>query len=278
MKTSWKNLMRTRRRLLLIGGAVIVIGVVVVAGMEISSTPKFCSSCHNMTPYYESWEVSSHDEVSCIKCHSDPGLGSFIKTKANGMIEAAIYLSGKLPVSYQTEVSDKSCLRGGCHDLHELKQEDVAFKKGISFSHDKHLEPQWGEAGLRCTTCHGQIIETEHISIIEETCFTCHFKGNEPNKETATCTLCHSALDTIAQAKFNHQPIVQMGLDCLSCHREVIQGEGDVYRERCLSCHTDPENLEKINEDPSFLHIKHLSEHKLECFQCHRQITHGKEA
>lgn len=274
IRTGWKNLIKTRKgKALIVAGAVIVILVVGFAGFEVTSSPQFCSTCHNMKPYYESWQVSSHNEVNCIKCHSDPGLMPYLKTKANGLVEVAIYLSGNLPTSYQSEVSDESCLRGGCHSQTKLKEERVDFKKGISFEHEQHFETLKDQFRLRCTSCHSQIVQTEHISVASSTCFSCHFKGVEPNEGTAECTLCHSDL---TEAEFNHQPILKAGMDCLSCHQEPVKGEGEVDQERCLSCHSEPSRLKRIEETP-FLHLKHTSENKVECFQCHSQIRHGGE-
>ncbi|MCK4419745.1 NapC/NirT family cytochrome c, partial [Candidatus Aerophobetes bacterium] len=93
IRAGWKNLIRTRKgKALIVAGILVAILVVSLVGFEVTSLPIFCSSCHNMKPYYESWKVSSHNEVNCIKCHSDPGLVPYLKTKANGLVEVGIYL------------------------------------------------------------------------------------------------------------------------------------------------------------------------------------------
>ncbi len=277
IRAGWKNLIRTRKgKVLIVVGILVVILVVGFVGFEVTSFPRFCSSCHNMKPYYESWKVSSHNEVNCIKCHSDPGLVPYLKTKANGLIEAAIYLSGNFPTSYQTEVSDASCLREGCHSQEKLKEGKVDFEKGILFEHETHLETLKDDFRLRCTSCHSQIVQDEHISVASSTCFSCHFKNEEPNEGIAECTLCHSALAEMTEAKFNHEPIVKAGMDCLNCHKEPVKGGGEVDQEKCLFCHSEPDRLNRIDET-SFLHLKHTSENKVECFQCHSQIRHAGE-
>ncbi|TET64002.1 hypothetical protein E3J48_01695 [Candidatus Aerophobetes bacterium] len=279
MRMGWKNLIKTKKgKALIMIGALVIVLVIMIVGLEVTTSPKFCSTCHNMKPYYESWKTSSHNEVNCIKCHAEPGIIPYLKTKANGLVEVAIYLSGNLPTRYDTEVSDKTCLREDCHTQAKLKQEKVDFKKGIPFEHETHLQTLRGEFRLRCTSCHSQIVQSEHMSVAESTCFTCHFKGEDPNQNMAECILCHGALGEIpeAEAKFNHQAILQMGVDCLSCHKEVVKGKGEVHREKCLFCHAEPSRLERFKES-SFLHLKHVSEHKVECFQCHDQIKHGVE-
>ena len=277
MRINWREYLKMRRwRVFLAIGIPVFIAAVVVVGLEMFSSPEFCSSCHNMKPYYENWKVSSHNEVNCIKCHSDPGLVPYLKTKANGLVEVAIYLSGNLPTNYQSEVSDASCLREGCHSQEKLKEEKVDFEKGISFAHETHLDTLKDDFRLRCTSCHSQIVQDEHISVASSTCFSCHFKKEEPNEGIAECTLCHSALAEMTEAKFNHEPIVKAGMDCLNCHKEPVKGEGEVDQEKCLFCHSEPERFDRIEETP-FLHLKHTSENKVECFQCHRQIRHAGE-
>ncbi len=274
IRAGWKNLIRTRKgKALIVTGILIVILVVSFVGFEVTSFPRFCSTCHNMKPYYESWKVSSHNEVNCIKCHSDPGLVPYLKTKANGLVEVAVYLSGNIATNYQTEVSDASCLREGCHSQEKLKEGKVDFEKGISFEHETHLETLKDDFRLRCTSCHSQIVQDEHISVASSTCFSCHFKNEEPNEGTAECALCHSDL---TGAEFNHEPIVKAGMDCLNCHKEPVKGEGGVDQEKCLSCHSEASRFNRI-EETTFLHLKHTSENKVECFQCHSQIRHGEE-
>ena len=52
----------------------IVAGAVVLGGVAVplTSHPKFCASCHNIKPSYDSWVASSHKEVTCVDCHVRP--------------------------------------------------------------------------------------------------------------------------------------------------------------------------------------------------------------
>ena len=40
--------------------------VAVLFMVQVSSTPRFCGSCHIMEPYYASWKHSKHNQV-CIQ-------------------------------------------------------------------------------------------------------------------------------------------------------------------------------------------------------------------
>ncbi len=44
--------------------------------------------------------------------------------------------------------------------------------------------------------------------------------------------------------------------------------------ERCTSCHNRQEDLAKIN-DHVFMHQKHVTDHKIDCIECHTPIEHS---
>ncbi len=73
-----------------------------------------------------------------------------------------------------------------------------------------------------------------------------------------------------------HEEYLKKGVDCSSCHTGVTEEEAQVSQERCLSCHNESEYLERY-QDVLYLHDKHVTENKVECFQCHEQIKHGIE-
>ena len=53
-----------------------------------TSQPQFCSSCHIMEPYYETWEADVHGaklEVACVDCHYAPGERTTLKAKFRGL-------------------------------------------------------------------------------------------------------------------------------------------------------------------------------------------------
>ena len=75
----------------------LVVGAVALAGVAVPLTnhPKFCASCHNIAPSYQSWVKSSHKEVTCVTCHVRPGIQGWIHDKAwAGTKDVAIYLFG----------------------------------------------------------------------------------------------------------------------------------------------------------------------------------------
>ncbi|MFQ5794120.1 MAG: cytochrome c3 family protein [Candidatus Bipolaricaulia bacterium] len=243
-------------------------------GMEISSLPGFCNTCHFMKPYYRSWKTSSHNEVACVECHIPPGIVSTFRKKYEASAMVVSYLTGTYGTNPWAEVSDESCLRAGCHEKRLLVGKEVF--EGILFDHRPHLTELRRGKQLRCTSCHSQIVQGQHITVTTSTCSLCHFKGVALNQGTARCTLCHevpSQIITTAGLAFDHDDVRQFGMDCTFCHKGVVTGEGDVPTDRCYTCHNEPARLRRYGET-EFLHTTHVTEHKVECLNCHQEISH----
>lgn len=250
------------------------------AFLEYSMSPSFCKSCHIMKPYYDMWKKSQHKAVPCVDCHYPPGFREEIKGKFQAVSQVAKFLTGTYSTKPYAEIEDASCLRTGCHATRLLRGK-VLFKKGIVFDHTPHLTQMRGGIKLRCTSCHSQIVQGSHISVTETTCFTCHFNGLEKNPELwntqAKCVICHEIPKQdieFEEITYNHQDFAGKGVVCQKCHLEVIKGEGEVPKEFCVTCHGEPERLEKY-DDFAFLHKKHVTDKKVECTRCHTEIKHN---
>ncbi|HVN84508.1 MAG TPA: cytochrome c3 family protein [Candidatus Binatia bacterium] len=242
--------------------------------VEVTSQPRFCGTCHNMRPYYESWKTSTHNQIACVECHIPPGIESEVRKKYEALSMVARYFTGTYSTNPWTEVDDKSCLRSGCHVKRVLLGREVY--KGVLFDHQPHLTELRRQKQLRCTSCHSQIVQGSHIAVTASTCFLCHFKGVTLNTETARCTLCHAIPEktiTTAGLSFNHADVKRYGMNCMSCHEGVVKGEGEVPRERCFTCHNDTARLNRYGET-EFLHRTHVTDHKVECLNCHIEIRH----
>ncbi len=258
------------------GGLLFLFVVVSGTAMWYTSRPDFCRSCHIMEPYFVSWQESSHKDVACVKCHFPPGFGEKLWGKTLGMVQLAKYVTqteGPRPVA---EIPDESCLRSGCHETRLLSGR-VQFH-GIAFDHQPHLEKLRRGKKLRCTSCHSQIVQGQHMAVTTSTCFLCHFKEGFFNEGLGACTRCHeipeTEFDLGGGAIFTHDVAYEKGVDCANCHGDLIRGDGAVPRERCAVCHNRVDDLEKI-DDHVFVHQKHVTEHKVDCLDCHLEIEHS---
>ncbi len=256
---------------LLVGLGIIATGTAV----EISSRPKFCGSCHIMTPYYESWKESSHSNVACVECHIPPGVTAEFRKKYEALSMVTSYFTGTYGTNPWAEIEDAACLR--CHERRLLSGRELFGD--VLFDHTAHLAGLRRGKNLRCTSCHSQIVQGSHIAVTASTCILCHFKGQEADSGTARCTLCHHIPDkTIQHANltFNHADVGRYGMQCTWCHSRPEGSDGAVPRERCVTCHNEQSHLERF-EETDFLHEMHVSEHKVDCMNCHLEIDHVGE-
>lgn len=271
-----------RRRLrvfLFAAAACIVVGGLTLGGLyRLSSSPLLCNSCHIMKPYVQAWKASKHNNITCIECHYPPELRGTIWVKYQALAQVAKWATQTYSSKPFAQVEDASCLRSGCHTT-RLLEGKVTFKRGIIFDHGPHLKEERRGRQLRCTSCHSQIVVGTHIEVTTTTCYLCHFKGMKTAREfhpLGGCTVCHTAptgdirLGTIV---FNHESMVKRNVGCEKCHLNVVEGNGQAPRERCYTCHNQPEKLEKYADTP-FMHEFHVAGHHIECTRCHSEITH----
>jgi nitrate/TMAO reductase-like tetraheme cytochrome c subunit len=248
--------------------------VAMVFAVQVSSTPTFCGSCHIMKPYYESWQTSKHNSIACVECHISPGITAEVRKKWEALSMVAKYFTGTYSTNPWAEVDDAACLR--CHERRLLEGREVFHE--VLFDHTPHLTEVRRGLKLRCTSCHSQIVQGSHIAVTTSTCALCHFKGQTLNQGVARCLACHEVPEHVTTAEgvvFDHSQVARLDMQCTLCHKQVVRGEGNVPKERCLTCHNEPDRLEKI-DDPEYLHRQHVTEHKVDCMNCHLQIEHGK--
>lgn len=273
---------RRRRRgrvLLIVLGILLVTGGAAGAGLwHVSTSPLLCNSCHIMKPYVDAWKTSKHADVTCVQCHYPPGFRDTIWVKYQALTQVVKWATQTYSSKPFAEIEDASCLRSGCHDR-RLLQGATVFKRGIVFDHKPHLEEPRRGRQLRCTSCHSQIVVGTHIEVTASSCYLCHFKGTKTARELhpiGGCPGCHRAPQgelQIESVRFNHKEIVQRGVACEKCHLNVIEGDGAAPRERCFTCHNQPEKLDRY-PDTAFLHDFHVASHNIECARCHTEIVH----
>jgi len=267
-----KKKSRKRRRLVAVG--ILVFALLLLAGTaEFTSHHRFCSVCHYMKPFYRSWEESRHSGIECSQCHYPPGVRSFFRVKLEGLNQVLRYWT-KLYVKSKpwAEIPDESCLRPGCHEK-RLLEGRVAFKK-VVFDHKVHLGDLRRGKKLRCTSCHSQIVQGDHITVTESSCFICHFKKSDHYPDVGSCSHCHLPEELSSdRARYNHSVVYQNNFGCDKCHSQIIMGDGAVPLENCFRCHFETDRLDKYG-DTDLMHSTHVSGHKIECNLCHLEIQH----
>lgn len=255
--------------------SIVLLAVTATIFFEVTSQPRFCVSCHYMAPYFASWEGSSHQGVHCTECHIPPGLKGKIEGKFTALSMLVNYATGIYKRSKPwAEINDENCLRGGCHET-RLLEGRVPFKQGIVFDHKPHLGQLRLGKKLRCTSCHSQIVQGQHIAVTTSTCFICHFKGDHTG-QMSECTTCHEApvrTDLTPDVPFDHSQMLERKVSCLRCHGSMQVGSGAVQKERCNSCHAELGKIEKF-DDVELIHNNHITKRKVDCQACHQEILH----
>ncbi len=247
--------------------------VALVGFVQVSSTPTFCGSCHIMKPYYASWKHSGHNKIACVECHISPGITAEVRKKFEALSMVAKYFTGTYGTKPWAEVDDAACLR--CHER-RLLEGKVDFE-GVNFDHRPHMTESRRGLRLRCTSCHSQIVQGTHLTVTVSTCALCHFKDQAPNRGLGACRRCHEVPERVrtpAGNPFDHTQVATMAISCSSCHGGVVRGDGRVPKRRCQSCHNQLDRLAKYGET-NYLHRKHVTEHKVDCQECHDEIEHG---
>lgn len=159
------------RIILLILGAILVLGLVIAGTVEYTSRSAFCVNCHEMQPIYRAWQSSGHASVQCLKCHSDPGVTGLAKTKIKALGEVYRHFTNTYhqPITVDTDTAAFSARCLGCH-------QDI---RGQGKQHNKsHFA-----AKMNCTDCHKGLVhnpKTNKQPPSFQVCVKCH--GQEFSK------------------------------------------------------------------------------------------------
>ncbi|MDR6998803.1 NapC/NirT family cytochrome c [Neobacillus niacini] len=211
-------------------------------GLEATSSSKFCQSCHEMKPEYYTWKASTHNEVDCVNCHTDPIFKKLAKDKAEGLVGQLKNHSLNVtatPIRMPNEVPNSACEK--CHNL---KTRDVTPSGDLIIPHEKHLKK-----GVECVQCHssiahGKIVDrkmtyqtdyakwdqsvgTQAMSDLKftrpdmDTCMECHKARNV----STACKTCHK---TGMEPKSHKSPDFKTSTHGLTAGKDL---------QKCDSCH-----------------------------------------
>ncbi len=213
----------------------------------------FCISCHEMQPYYDSWQQSQHTEAGCAECHIPKGVVGFLKTKAFAFREVYVHVvhQVKVPLAVTREIPDSNCAQ--CHDSLPPAQAAPA-SADAPFDHAQHSEP--------CVECHVRMVHESVTppvyvdpstmaacfvchdgAVAEETCALCH---TAPHDDMGACETCHGLEDWVPSG-FDHPFPLEFAhatAACVACHTKATAPDGSSSfggaSPACDSCHDAP--------------------------------------
>ena len=188
------------KKLLLIGlGGVLGISLLTAGVLSATSTPQFCSICHEMTPEHATWQASSHSKIACVTCHIEPGAVSLVKHKMSSMKQLYLHVTGTVPEAIEMPVPIKDAVCEQCHST----TRKVDPSKDIIIPHDKHLAQ-----GISCVTCHAGVA---HGYIAE--------RGLNEKKDLSTWD------DAKTQKAMTLDKTKLAMAVCIKCHEQVNAGK-----------------------------------------------------
>lgn len=100
---------------------VVLIIILVAAGTYVAfmgayyatSFPSFCDSCHQIKPYYLSWNKSPHNDVGCLYCHEFRGFLGKLHSKSRGLNYVYQQWTGQYTIITQAQIFEQNCI--ACH-------------------------------------------------------------------------------------------------------------------------------------------------------------------
>ena len=179
-----------KRRALLVAAitAPVLLGSAMFVAAEATKSNTFCgTSCHEMEPYYRTWQASAHARFDCVRCHIPPGPWNYAKTKLFGLRELWVHLAGQVekPIAVTRQIPDEVCT--GCHPADDLDPPIRLAKWTGDFTHLGHA------ALSRCIDCHARVVHPDIPGVPAappqemKTCLSCHDAGSRPNDDCSSC-------------------------------------------------------------------------------------------
>ncbi len=266
--------------------AVIVLVVAAFAAAQYTEDDGFCgTACHEMNPYFATWQQSQHSDVNCVRCHIQPGTIQLIKAKTSALREVWVHFTGqvKAPIAVTRHIPNSTCL--SCHapgkGVDPIKLPGVST---VAFSHRAHA------AVSNCIDCHSQVV---HRSVPGKPfvdpktmafCLRCH----DDKQAKGTCELCHTAphaargrcidCHQLGSWKSTFKHPVALGkphraLICEKCHTQA-QGTTMGFPAGCVSCHGNHHHDAKATlcakcHVPSYFVPSTFKHPKTGCQRCH---------
>ena len=240
--SSTKKKSSRMKKILILVVIVLVVGVVSVAGIEVTCTPWFCNRCHEMNEYFDTWTLCNHGPgkgrhmKNCMLCHVKPGFLNFLKAKANGIFSLLFHMAGYHHVEATLPVI---CLREGCHTMDQLEKldEESNTAETVKLNHKMHIEVN-EKIGTRykCMPCHKNVAhgkQQQFMPDMKDTCFICH---SDTDIRYKNCDTCHPEHPLIEGDVENIYEIHQdADVSCEDCHVDAHKAN----KVSCLNCHED---------------------------------------
>ncbi|WP_040204198.1 cytochrome c3 family protein [Neobacillus jeddahensis] len=218
------------------------------SGLKATSSSEFCSSCHEMKPEVYTWKASTHREVDCVNCHTDPGIKQIAKDKADGVIRN---LRNEEDISAAIIRMPKEIPDSACESCHNMSNRSVTASGDIIIDHSQHKDKK-----IKCTQCHSSVAHGE-IADRNMTFKTDYDKWDSEAGKAA-----------MADLKFT-RPTMETCMDCHTARKITTE---------CSACH-DTGMIPKSHKEADFKTKTHGLKAKTDledCNSCHQYMSTAK--
>ena len=125
--------------------------------------PTACVNCHVMREHYQTWEISSHRQVTCNGCHTPHDLvGKYLVKAENGFAHAWVFTLGD-PQVIQIRHRSRAVVEANCVECHAGTLAGTFLdvhhgrKTGTLETLQLLVAPPSEVEGPRCSTCHSDV-------------------------------------------------------------------------------------------------------------------------
>lgn len=146
---------KMKKAIIITALAIVLLGILALAGMHYTSQPNFCASCHQIKPQVVSWSVGPHKDVTCLKCHADPGTFGYVKRKIGGLNEVYLQVTNQIPDKIVARFNPATCI--ACHTGSSQfpKAKNLLLTSGELAPKFPHTEMLLNNTS--CLTCHRSV-------------------------------------------------------------------------------------------------------------------------
>ncbi len=113
LKDSKPPLKKWKRLMIIITLVTVIAYVTFMGAYFATSFPRFCGSCHEVNPYYVTWQSSPHKNVGCLYCHEFRGFLGKLHSKARGLNYVYQHITRQYTVTANGIAFEQNCI--GCH-------------------------------------------------------------------------------------------------------------------------------------------------------------------
>ncbi len=268
-----KNPLKRWRRLVAALTTIIALLAILYGAISYTSTPSFCSKCHEMAPEHVTFQAGAHNQIKCTQCHIEPGATNLVIHKVESLKEVYYHIVGPPdPIVQTVSVTNENCEQ--CHSRNRL----VTATGDLIVNHKGHIKE-----GIPCITCHSGVAHAKVVErgINDSSTYNAWTKENakmlmgekyeRPNM--GTCIDCHEKVNqskkpwkdaAYSLPKNNHQKKPEVYVD-IQTYQETPESKAAINA-RELPANKQKTILEAIGQQQTDVKLS------MECFTCHQKI------